>query len=34
MLNIYQNMLPDSGLRMSFEVKKYFFDEFSIYKPT
>ena len=26
-------MLSDSRLRMSFEVKKNFFDEFSIYKP-
>ena len=27
-------MLSDSRLRMSFEVKKNFFDEFSIYKPS
>ena len=34
-INIYQNMLSDSRLRMSFEVKKkIIFDEFSIYKPT
>ena len=35
-INIYQNMLSDSRLWMSFEVKKThnFFDEFSIYTPT
>ena len=27
-------MLSDGRLRMSFEVKENFFDEFSIYKPT
>ena len=27
-------MLSDGRLRMSFKVKKNFFDEFSIYKPT
>ena len=33
-INIYQNMLSDSRLRMSFEAEKNVFDEFSIYKPT
>ena len=33
-INIYQNMLSDSRLRMSFEVKKNVFDDFSKYKPT